>query len=358
MPLVCPCVFFCANIPNGGLEMLPKRLVFCGGGTRCLVYLQALVELERRGTLAHVKDYWGTSAGALVASLLALSRSAVKTKALMLNTDYVRFRDFDVGNLLSITTTWGIDDGFALTRQLTTLFETLEPGSSKKTLLDVEGLNIVVSDLTSHETIVCNGTTYPSLPLIEALRASMSLPLFFKPYLHTPSGHLWVDGAVRANFPWHVLPSDEARHESLGFSFEKPWMGGPRTFSEYLFSMIHFDEPRKILSYKAKYPRNILWFPTPPYPAWFCTLRPEDFVLVDSIGQATVDRWLTDDSSHPPERSGTPPRSSLPGTLGPVSPPHYTVETSDTLTPLTAPDPDSSRHQWPYRRPSSRRWSV
>jgi NTE family protein len=322
------------------------------------VYLQALVDLERRGTLADVKDYWGTSAGALVASLLSLSRSAVKTKALMLNTDYVKFRDFDVGNLLSITTTWGIDDGYALTRQLTSLLETLEPGSSKKTLLDVEGLNIVVSDLTSHETIVCNGTTYPSLTLIDALRASMSLPLFFKPYVHVPTGHLWVDGAVRANFPWHVLPSDTARHESLGFSFEKPWMGGPRTFSEYLFSMIHFDEPKKILSYKAKYPRNILWFPTPPYPAWFSTLRPEDFVLIDSIGQATVDRWLTDDSSRPPETSETLPHSSLPGTLEPVSLPHYTVETSDSQTPSTAPYLDSSPRQLPVRQSSSRRWSV
>ena len=338
--------------------MLPKRLVFCGGGTRCLVYLQALVELETRNKLINVQDYWGTSAGALVAALLALSKSAIKTKSLMLEADYIKFRNFDIANLFSINTTWGLDDGHALMTQLQTLLDAIEPGSSKKTLAEVPHLNIIVSDLTAHETIICNSNTYPTLLIVEALRASMSLPLFFKPFVHEASGHLWVDGAVRANFPWAMLPSDEARREALGFSFEKPWMGGPRTFSEYLFSMIHFDEPKKIQSYKSNYPRNILWFPTPPYPAWFCTLKQEDFVLVDTIGTSTVEKWLTADSSYPPETSGTLAHSSPPCIPEPVCPTHRTAETSGTPTPSQEPSLDSSRPQSHYKRSSFRRWSV
>lgn len=358
MSLATGCVFFYKFVPKGLLEMLPKRLVFCGGGTRCLVYLQALVDLEHRNKLVNVHDYWGTSAGALVASLLALSKSAVKTKSLMLEVDYLKFRNFDIANLFSINTTWGLDDGHALMTQLQSLLELIEPGSSKKTLAEIPTLNIVVSDLTAHETIVCNSNTYPSLLLVEALRASMSLPLFFKPFLHIASGHLWVDGAVRANFPWALLPSDEARKEALGFSFEKPWMGGPRTFSEYLFSMIHFDEPKKIQSYKSAYPRNILWFPTPPYPAWFCTLKLEDFVLVDSIGASTVEKWLIADSLCPPETSGIPLHSSPPDIPEPVCPTHRTVETSGIPTPSPGPSLDSSPPQSHYKRSSFRRWSV
>jgi patatin-like phospholipase/acyl hydrolase len=68
--------------------MLPRRLVFCGGGTRCLVFLQTLVELEAQNKLANVQEYWGTSAGALLASLLAITKSAKTTQRIMMDADY------------------------------------------------------------------------------------------------------------------------------------------------------------------------------------------------------------------------------------------------------------------------------
>jgi patatin-like phospholipase/acyl hydrolase len=65
---------------------LPSRLVFCGGGTRCLVFLQTLVELENQNRLVNVKEYWGTSAGALLAALLAITKSAQSVKKIMFTT--------------------------------------------------------------------------------------------------------------------------------------------------------------------------------------------------------------------------------------------------------------------------------
>jgi len=82
-----------------GCRMIPKRLVFTGGGTRCLVFVDALCVLEDAGVLTRVESYWGTSAGALVATLLALSGSAKTLRDCMYNTDFVKFRDIDVNNL-------------------------------------------------------------------------------------------------------------------------------------------------------------------------------------------------------------------------------------------------------------------
>ena len=82
--------------------MLPKRIVFCGGGTRCLVFLQGLVDLEKKGILRNVNEYWGTSAGAMIASLYALTKSANRVKEIMFAADYKKFRDIDVTNLLGI----------------------------------------------------------------------------------------------------------------------------------------------------------------------------------------------------------------------------------------------------------------
>lgn len=337
--------------------MLPTRLVFCGGGTRCLIFLQTLVELEQRKHLNHVREYWGTSAGAFLAALLAVSKSATTVKQLMMSVDYIKFRDIDVGNLINITRTWGMDDGTSMITELERTFERIEVGASEKCMADVVGLHVVVADLTAHETVVVNSDTHPKLRIVDAIRASMSLPLMFRPYIHPPTGHYWVDGAIRAHFPWDMLPNDTARAESLGFAFEKSWAGGPQSFSDYIYSMIHFDEPKKIAQQKASWASNIIWYPPPPYPAWFVRLRDEDFRLIDDIGRAAAERWFT--LQVPPvRRPETPPLCDPPCTPASVDPLHQIDGNSDIPKPCITPDPDAPQHQLPCTRHVSRRWSV
>jgi NTE family protein len=340
---------------------LPKRLVFCGGGTRCLMFAQTLVELEKRNRLTAVEDYWGTSAGALVAALLALSKSPSRVKEVMFKANYTNWRNFDVTNLLNITNTWGLDDGKSLTEEIESVFEMMQPGSKTKKLSDIVGLNIVVADLHSHETIVVNSQSYPELRVVDAIRASMSLPLFFRPFRHPVTGHVWVDGAIRAHFPWEVLPSDIARSEALGFTFEKSWTDGPQTFMEYLFSMIHFDEPRKIADLRKQWPRNIVWYPPPPFPAWYVRMKPEDFTLIEQIGRDAADRWLRlgDDSTQNQGTTGNQMLSVHPHTPLPSSHPVHTTGTTDNpghQQPL--PPQDSLPHPVLSIPRAVRRWSV
>lgn len=336
--------------------MIPfKRLVFCGGGTRCLVFLRTLVELENAKHLVNVQEYWGTSAGALIASLFALSKSAKKTREKMLSADYLKFRDIDISNLFGIQTTWGLDDGKSLVKEIERLFDSVEPGSQHKCMTDISGLNIVCADLNIHETIVCNSTTFPNLRVVDAIRASMSLPLIFKPYIHE-SGHYWVDGAIRENFPWDVLPGDTARSESLGFAFEKKWSNGPNTFSDYMFSMLHFDEPKKIRRHKQCWPKNIIWYKPPPFPPWFIRLKEDDYKMIDSIGEKAFQDWITLHSSVGTIQNC--PSSVRPSVLPQGFPLDHTVESSGTLPPFREPSLGSSLLQSPNTSPSCRRWSV
>jgi predicted acylesterase/phospholipase RssA len=341
------------------MRSLPKRLVFCGGGTRCLVFLQTLVELEKQKQLINVNEYWGTSAGALLASLLAISKSATQVKDIMFAANYSSFRNIDINNMLSFTSSWGLDDGNSLVGEIERLFEIVEPGSKTMKLRDISGLHIVVSDLTTHSTVVCNANSYPNMRVIDAIRASMSLPIFFRPYIHE-NGHYMVDGAIRANFPWHVLPSDDARKEALGFTFEKSWIGGPKTFMEYIFSMVHFDEPKKVQQLKNTWSSNIIWYPTPPFPAWFVRLCPEDFELITSIGAAAANNWLTlsADLASPPEKIGNLPAFVPHHIPSQGLPPQYTGESLGIQTPSRGPFQDSSPPQLPQTSPSFRRWSV
>jgi hypothetical protein len=337
--------------------MLPKHLVFCGGGTRCLVFLQTLVELEGRGILHDVVHYWGTSAGSLLAALLAVSKSALAVKKVMLSADFSKFRDIDVTNLLNITVSWGMDSGISLVCELERLFELLCAGSSKSTLSKYPGLHIVVADLTTHSTLVCDSNSYPDLRVIDAVRASMSLPIFFRPFEY--KGHYWVDGGVRANFPWEYLPSDADRREALGFMIEKGWMQGPKSFSEYIFSIIHFDEPKKYEIWKSVWADNIILYHPPPFPAWFMRLNPDDFALLETLGMQAAEAWFTRIISKQTPKTPEMQLSSVPHCV-PLqdSPQRHTDGMLDIRTPLFSLSQDSSPHQLPYKQQTSRRWSV
>jgi predicted acylesterase/phospholipase RssA len=340
--------------------MRPARLVFSGGGTRCLVFLQALVEFDSAGLLTDVKVYWGTSAGAFLAALMTITRSPARVKELMFQTDYTKFRNVDISNILSITNTWGLDDGRSLVEEIERVLESVEVGASGRKLADTKGLNIIVSDLHSRETIVCNSDTYPEIRVVDAIRASMSLPILYTPYKHT-NGHLWVDGAVKANFPWHLLPDDEARTSALGFAFEKPWLQGPKNFTEYVFSMIHFDDPKKTEYLKTNWKHNILWFPSPPFPSWFVRFKEEDYLLVTSIGddiaKKAMTKWSTRD--FPVRTNEILPPSEHRNILEPTRPGDRIVESSGSPKSSSPLLPrDSSLPQSRSIIPSSRRWSV
>lgn len=367
--------------------MLPKRLVFCGGGTRCLVFLQGLIELEKKGTFKRVNEYWGTSAGAMVASLYAFTKSSQTVKDIMFNTNYQKFRDIDISNVFGIQTSWGLDDGQSLIQEIEYIFESIGKGNKDKLLSDMPELNIVVSDVTIRETVVCNSQTFPSLRVVDALRASMSLPVFFRPFRHPETGHLWVDGAIKANFPWHCLPNDTARSEALGFAFEKSsYYTTPKTLMEYIFSMIHFDEPKKTKVLKSEWSSNIIWFVLPPFPSWFIRLQKEDFDLIEKLGREGAEKWLTYSNSlagqtrriaqasetcqYPSNTGVCPPLCEGPHILKSSSQKERITESSDNRSPgfsghchATSPKhPNfpslSSHNQTPSHQLFYRRWSV
>jgi hypothetical protein len=352
--------------------MFPKTLVFSGGGTRCLVLSEVLFLLEKEGCLRDVLKFWGTSAGALLAALYALTRSAAQVKTILWDLDFSSFRNVDVYVMMNIMNTWAIDDGVALQTKIEELLEKALAGGSSLRLRDLPELNICVADLSVRETLILNAGTYPDLRIAEAVRASMTLPIFLAPY-RAPNGHIWVDGGVRANFPWFQVPEAE-RSEALGLCFTRTDFEEPRNFSEFILSMIHFDGAKKSnIPYTSN---NVLCVPTPPFPAWFLRLREADYVLVCELARIGYDGWRervaaaegkapsasvprhAADSEHPQGTSGSPRPSALLCTPQSSFPAHHTAEPSDIPRVSQLPSQDSSRHSPPHKPQISRRWSL
>jgi predicted acylesterase/phospholipase RssA len=335
--------------------MLPKRLVFAGGGTRCLVFLSALKELEAKGHLVHVTEWWGTSAGSLLAALLALTQSVEKVRDIMQQTRYDMFRDISLLNLVNFTSAWGLDDGHSMVTEIERILDLAVESGSQKTMGDVLGLRIVVADLNVYETVVCSAATFPRLRIVDAIRASMSLPVLYRPF-QAPNGNIWVDGGLRAGFPWDCLTAKE-RQEAIGFAFERSWMQGPRTFSEYMFSMLHFEDPKQITRYKKEWPFHILWFPSPPFPAWYMRLQEDDYAMLEIMGIKVVQDWFRR-VQHPSRTPQIPPLSEDRCTPLQETPGHHTNGRSDIPPPSPLPSQAPFQDPLPHRILGRRRWSL
>lgn len=163
-------------------EQAPSvALVLSGGGARGLAQIGAIEELQARGY--HIHAVAGTSMGALVGGFFCCGKlGLLKTRVLSLKRkEVMQLIDFSIGL-----------DHVATADHLLTLMQQLLDN------VRIENLPVnfccCASDLTSgRERVFREG------PLADAIRASISIPGFFKPVRN--GNEALVDGSVHNIFP-------------------------------------------------------------------------------------------------------------------------------------------------------------
>lgn len=211
--------------------------VFEGGGVRGIALVGAAAVTEEKGY--RFGRLAGTSAGSIVAALLAAGYSAMELKALFEEMELSRllvrrgiYRLPLVGPLLGI----GIHKGFYPLQPLkqwikqklelrgVSVFGDLRPGSLQVVATDISsgGLLVLPHDLPRL------GIDPQRFPVAHAVAMSCAIPYFFRPVrLRTPEGlHYVVDGGVLSNFPvW--LFEEEQNTPTFGFRLigERAGMG-------------------------------------------------------------------------------------------------------------------------------------
>jgi NTE family protein len=86
-----------------------SNLVFEGGGVKGIAYVGALQVLEQKGILANIKGVAGTSAGAIMSSLIALGYSVTDISNIMNNLDFSKFKDGE--SILELPFKYGLYKG-------------------------------------------------------------------------------------------------------------------------------------------------------------------------------------------------------------------------------------------------------
>jgi len=175
--------------------------IFAGGGVRGTAYIGALKALEELDI--NLTGYASSSVGAVVASLIAVGYNHEELKHLLLSVNYQRFKDL----YLPFGKNFGFFKGdsvyYWIKKNIEKKFyENKDSNFVKKpvTFSDVDkNLIIIATDVTNGSFKEYNKIKTPDIEIAHAVRASVSIPGFFKPVWENDK--CLVDGDIISNFP-------------------------------------------------------------------------------------------------------------------------------------------------------------
>jgi NTE family protein len=185
-----------------------RNLIFEGGGVKGIAYVGAMQVLEQRGILKNVHRVGGTSAGAINALLFALGFDIPSQLQLLESTNFKKFMDDSFGVIQDInrlTKLFGWFKGDFFSGWAGKLIKE-KLGNEKSTFNDLKDkkktdLYMIGTNLSTGYSEVFSSERQPDMPLAEALRISMSIPLFFAAKRYGPRKDVYVDGGVMLNYP-------------------------------------------------------------------------------------------------------------------------------------------------------------
>ena len=249
-------VFFFLSAP---LHAQIKNIVFEGAGIRGIAYAGAIQQLEQQGHLTTVDKIGGTSAGAITAMLLCLGYSSAEITNIVHNTPFRKLnqgRFLLAGGLNRIRSYYGWYHGERVEKWLGSLVKakTGNPNSTFKELHQkgYKALYITGTCLNKQQLVIFSYESYPDMKISDAVRISMSIPLYFEPLFLDGNGKIikhpkttkdldvMVDGGFTANFPIHIFDSTRYINPSLPNQFQvNPFTIGFRIDSEEQINKDH-----------------------------------------------------------------------------------------------------------------------
>ncbi|RLE23316.1 MAG: patatin [Acidobacteria bacterium] len=184
-----------------------QNLVFEGGGVKGIAYLGALQVLDEKNILKQIRRIGGTSAGAINAVLLALGYTLDEMQEILTGLDFHNFMDSSWGIIRDtdrLLTKFGWYKGDFFRKWMGQLIEkkTGNPHSTFNDFAqhDFPALYLVGTNLSTGFSEVFSVEHTPRMPVADAARISMSIPLFFTA-VRNFRGDVFVDGGVFNNYP-------------------------------------------------------------------------------------------------------------------------------------------------------------
>lgn len=196
--------------------------VFSGGGIKGFALVGAYQEIEKRGF--QFERVAGTSAGSIIAALIAAGYKSHEMDRLLVELDLTKFLDarktiipFPFAKWLFVYWKLGLYKG----NELENWIEEKLAAKGLRTFSDLppQTLRFIASDLSNGRLVVLPddlvkyGIAPESFSIAKAVRMSCSIPYFFEPVkLKSIDGmNVLVDGGVLSNFPMWLFDRENVQ---------------------------------------------------------------------------------------------------------------------------------------------------
>ncbi len=263
-----------------------RNLVFEGGGVKGMGYIGAMQVMSQRGFLDHIDRVGGASAGAINALIFSLGYDIPTQRDILSSTDFKEFMDNSFGYIRDFRRLWfefGWHKGDFFSEWAGELIKE-KLGNNQATFNDLKNagcpdLYVIGTNLSTGYSEVFSWERVPDMPLVTALRISMSIPLFFRAKRFGERKDVYVDGGVMMNYPVKLfdrqkyinmeMEKEAARsveyynRENARFLMERP-QSSPYVYNRQTLGM-RLDTAQEIGLFRYEEPvegREIKTFPT------------------------------------------------------------------------------------------------
>lgn len=221
---------FCFTLHSySQLKTPPKNLVFEGAGIRGIAYAGAIAEMESKQLMDGIEKVGGTSAGAITALVVALGYSGKEIESIVGSTNFKKFNDGSgmfVGGIHRTSKFFGWYRGRKFEEWIEKLIDD-KTGNDDISFAQLhergfKDLYVTGTCLNKQSLIVFSRFNYPNMKVKDAVRISMSIPLYFEAVFIDKEGNVihkpkrphqkegldvMVDGGLTGNFPIRIFDS-------------------------------------------------------------------------------------------------------------------------------------------------------
>lgn len=221
-----------------------RNLVLEGGGVRGIAYAGAIRVLEDAHITDSLERVAGTSVGGISAAVLSVGYRSKEIEEILGSLRIQQFNDgrwFFIGGASRMLHRFGWYRGDALEHWIGRLLAA-KTGQEDLTFGQLHALAardrrfkdlyIPATNLSRQQRTVFSWESHPDMEIRTAVRASMSVPLYFSAVMLNARGHkvrpgeageVFVDGGVVANYPLGLFDKDGVENpQTLGLKLERP----------------------------------------------------------------------------------------------------------------------------------------
>jgi len=278
----------------------PKYLVLSGGGVKVVAMVGAIKGLHEAGYMKHVKEASGVSAGAWLAFMIAAGLHISVIEKLILEFEFSHIRNLNPEALLSFPETFGLDDGQNLVKFLESIFRIAIKINPSITFSEFDKLQLSeiefrcwATDLKEQATCEFSLKETPNVKIIDALRASMSLPLYFTALEHPVTKNLLSDGGIQGNLPLYLLTDDQLNNcigIAFSYSSKKSNPSDLMQFMSSIFACLIHSRHEEI---SEKWKHKVIKIPIRNIESWEFEISREQRRDLIEVGLKTAREWLS-----------------------------------------------------------------